>query len=146
MTKTLKSLALALIPITLGVTIGCCVPVSRHSDDKPNSAPPATNDDVQKEMWRIWSLTNKNYRFSPTGIEADKQNDLVKSHIKSMQDDGSITNVINLLVTNGTFCQIRGHQWEGGCGMDGCLVIHNNPMRHCPVCGTIESREIGPWR
>ena len=71
--------------------------------------------------------------------------ELARSHIKIMQDDGSITNVINLLISEGIFCQVRGHKWEAGCGVSGCLVIHDGPMRHCVVCGKTETREMKPW-
>ena len=79
-------------------------------------------------------------------LAAVSMDELAKSHVKSMRDDGSITNVINLLVTNGTFCQVREHKWESGCGISGCLVIHRGPIRHCPVCRKVQSQEIGPWR
>lgn len=79
-------------------------------------------------------------------LAAVNMEELAKSHIKSMRDDGSITNVVNTLITDGTVCQVRGHKWEFGCGMVGCLVNHGGPMRHCSVCGTTQTQEIGPWR
>lgn len=60
--------------------------------------------------------------------------------------DQAKTNLIAALVASGTFCQVRGHAWEGGCGVAGCLVVHNGPMRHCPICGKVETQQIGPWK
>ena len=66
-----------------------------------------------------------------------------KIHIKSMQEDGSINDVVDLLISDGVVCQIRNHIWENGCGIGGCLVIHGQPQRHCVICGKIKSRAIG---
>ena len=69
--------------------------------------------------------------------------DVAKSHIEEMRSDGSITNVVNMLIENGTVCNVRGHKWEAGCGTFGCLVIHTVPMRHCIVCGLVEGNRCG---
>lgn len=59
----------------------------------------------------------------------------------------TITNYISKSVEDGTFCSVRGHTWESGCGMIGCLVIHGDePMRHCRLCKKTETRELGPWK
>jgi hypothetical protein len=71
-----------------------------------------------------------------------------QSHIKAMREDGSLTNVVNALVADGTFCQVRGHKLELGCGVMGCLVNHPDVlrMRHCPMCGSVQTQEAGPWK
>jgi len=67
--------------------------------------------------------------------------------IKRCRDEGTLTNLVNALVADGSFCQVRGgHKWEFGCGVTGCLVIHAGPMRHCAVCGATETQEVGPWK
>lgn len=83
-----------------------------------------------------------------TLLAAVSLDDLAKSHIKAMRNDGSITNVVNTLIADGTVCQVRGHRWEFGCGMSGCLVNHGGPMRHCPFCSTTQPMEVEPsnWK
>jgi len=63
-----------------------------------------------------------------------------QSHIALMRADGSLTNVVNSLVADGTVCAIRGqHIWAAGCYMSGCLVYHGDgPMRHCELCHKLE--------
>lgn len=51
MTKTLKSLALALIPITLGVTIGCCV---HYKESATINFNPTSKADTNRDI-RVWS-------------------------------------------------------------------------------------------
>lgn len=67
-------------------------------------------------------------------------------HIEAMQEDGSLSAVIDTLVCRGLICSARGHIWAGGCGKPGCLVFHPNPMRHCLLCGKVEMRSLGPWQ
>lgn len=38
------------------------------------------------------------------------------------------------------------HHWQPGCGVDGCLVIHHGPMRHCGVCGRVQEQQPGEWK
>ena len=66
--------------------------------------------------------------------------------IKRCREAGTLTNLVNELVEKGTFCEVRGHRWEPGCGMMGCLVIHLNQTRHCAVCGLVQTQEVGPWK
>lgn len=79
-----------------------------------------------------------------TLLAAVSLDETAKAHIKAMHDDGSITNVVNTLIADGTVCQVRGHQWEFGCGMVGCLVNHSGPMRHCSFCSTTQPMEVEP--
>lgn len=72
--------------------------------------------------------------------------ELAANHIKAMRDDGSVTNVIEKLVSDGTFCEVRGHQWVLGCGQIGCLVYHSGPTRHCSVCSSVQAQQLGPWK
>lgn len=67
-------------------------------------------------------------------------------HIEAMQEDGSLSAVIDTLVCRGLICSVRGHIWEEGCGKPGCLVFHPNPTRHCLLCGKVETRSLGPWQ
>ena len=53
---------------------------------------------------------------------------------------------IKVLVTSGQVCRVRGHVWQDGCGMLGCLVMHYGPRRHCPLCGKVETQQIGEWK
>jgi len=60
--------------------------------------------------------------------------------------DEAKSNLVVALVASRLLCDLRGHAWEVGCGVSGCLVIHYEPMRHCIICGKVESQQIGPWR
>lgn len=43
-------------------------------------------------------------------------------------------------------CSLRGHRWKPGCAMEGCLVMHSGPIRHCVVCEKTETQEVGEWK
>lgn len=79
-------------------------------------------------------------------VLASTPDELAKKHIQEMTDDGSLTNVVNELVSSGTFCKVRGHKWELGCGVPGCLVMHYGEMRHCVICGAVQQRLPGDWK
>lgn len=76
---------------------------------------------------------------------ASAATDKTAEHIAAMKADGSLTNVVQTLVRDGTICAIRGHVWEGGCGNPGCLVLHQNPIRHCTICRAVQSQKVGAW-
>ena len=95
---------------------------------------------------KLWTATALAVACSAVLAAALNLDELAKAHVKAMRDDGSITNVVNLIVSDGTFCQVRGHKWEFGCGVNGCLVNHYAPMRHCAVCGSTQTQKVGPWQ
>lgn len=72
--------------------------------------------------------------------------DLAKSHIQTMQADGSITNVLNLLITEGTFCQVRGHTW----GQHFHLTLEYSPgkagCRECSICKLHQTQYVTDWK
>lgn len=72
--------------------------------------------------------------------------DLAKSHIKAMRDDGSITNVVNMLFDDGTVCQVRGHRW--GNHMHVTLEYAPNlaGCRECVICKLHQSLYTTEWR
>lgn len=72
--------------------------------------------------------------------------DIVGDIIDLLIDGGLMTNAANRLIKEGHICASLGHKWEPGCGMVGCLVMHQNSQRHCSVCGKVESQEVRPWR
>ena len=57
-----------------------------------------------------------------------------------------ITNAVKDLIASGDVCAVIGHKWQSGCGMAGCLVLHSGNMRHCLICGKVETQEIGDWK
>lgn len=73
--------------------------------------------------------------------------DLAASHIRTMQADGTIKKVVNTMLADGTLCQlIGGHKWRLGCNKEGCLVVHQDQMRHCVICEKAETQQLAPWR
>jgi len=79
-------------------------------------------------------------------LAAVNMDDLAKSHIKAMQADGSITNVLIMLITNGIFCQVRGHTW--GEHMHVTLEYSPNRIgcRQCKACGEHQSQYATEWK
>lgn len=79
-------------------------------------------------------------------LAAVNMDDLAKSHIKAMQDDGSITNVLNMVITNGTFCQVRGHSW----GQHMHVTLEYSPSRigcrECKICGLHQEQYATEWK
>jgi len=80
-----------------------------------------------------------NYAISHTVLSMDGAVDQLRSQ-------GDITNLVKKLVAAGDVCAVIGHKWEYGCGMPGCLVIHNDPIRHCVVCGATQTQKVGEWK
>lgn len=57
-----------------------------------------------------------------------------------------LTNTVNQLVKDGHVCAVIGHRWMGGCGKEGCLVMHYGNMRYCTICGKTQTQEPGVWK
>jgi hypothetical protein len=66
--------------------------------------------------------------------------------VKQLREQGDMTNLVKKLVESGDVCAVIGHKWEYGCGMPGCLVIHNDPIRHCAVCGATQTQKVSEWK
>jgi hypothetical protein len=66
--------------------------------------------------------------------------------VNQLREQGDMTNLVKKLVESGDVCAVIGHKWEYGCGVPGCLVIHNGPMRHCVVCGKTQTQEVSEWK
>lgn len=76
--------------------------------------------------------------------------------IELAKANGSLTNLVNLLVTSGEFCRVRGHVWsyvttdikaEGGFVPAVYSIPSLEPTQHrqCSVCGTNQYRSMPPW-
>lgn len=63
-------------------------------------------------------------------------------------DKVSLTNTVNDLAKAGLLCEVIGHRWEHGCGVEasgfGCLVNHG-PARHCSVCNKEQYKKPEEW-
>jgi len=66
--------------------------------------------------------------------------------IDEMKREQVLSNVVNKLVAEGTFCQIRGHHWELGNGAGWVFNPAGEPMRHCTTCSAIQTQTIGDWK
>lgn len=64
-------------------------------------------------------------------------------------DKVSLTNTVNDLAKSGLLCEVLGHKWDSGCGIEargyGCLVNHG-PARHCSMCGKEQYLEPEVWK
>lgn len=63
-------------------------------------------------------------------------------------DKVSLTNTVNEIAKAGLLCEVLGHRWEHGCGIEargfGCLVNHG-PARHCSVCNKEQYKKPEEW-
>jgi hypothetical protein len=41
------------------------------------------------------------------------------------------------MVKAGDVCAIIGHRWAFGCGKEGCVAMHPEPLYHCVICGVV---------
>lgn len=72
-----------------------------------------------------------------------------QNHIDRLREAGMLTNVINQLVADGSFCHVRGHKWEFGAGLGAVTLLYESnpkPSRNCAVCGLVQTQEVGPWK
>ena len=88
-----------------------------------------------------WITTNTNVLLFPVG-----QTGLTNYLTLTFKTNWITDAEIKVLVTSGQVCRVRGHAWDDGCGVFGCLVIHYDPMRYCRLCGKVETRQIGEWK
>lgn len=69
-----------------------------------------------------------------------------RDHIKEMESDGSLTNVINALVSSGKLCAVRGHSW----GEHGHFTLEYDPgrigCRECKNCGLHQTQRATDWK
>lgn len=79
-------------------------------------------------------------------LASTSPDDIAKAHIKAMQNDGSITNAVNLLVKDGLFCSVRGHAW----GMHVHQTLEYVPdriaCRECKACGLHQAQYVSEWK
>jgi len=88
--------------------------------------------------------------FAMIGLTAmllgSSQNDEAKRHIAKMRADGSITNVIAILIADGTFCQVSGHVW----GQHSHNTLEYSPSRvncrQCAACGLHQEQHVTSWK
>jgi len=85
--------------------------------------------------------------FALNALVADQtREEKVKEHIKAMQADGSITNVINLLIVDGTFCAIHGHSWGPHIHRTAEYSPNRIGCRECKVCRLHQELYESDWR
>jgi len=93
-------------------------------------------------------ITNKLFLFpySATNAVISRAVLSVDGVVKQLREQGDMAKLVKALVESGDVCAVIGHKWEYGCGVPGCLVIHNNPVRHCVVCGKTQTQEVSEWK
>ena len=66
-------------------------------------------------------------------------------YIELARITGETTNLVNLLVSSGEFCRIRGHVW--GPAPHLTLEYYSEPreFRRCVICGKEETRSMPAW-
>jgi hypothetical protein len=86
------------------------------------------------------------------GMAASKMNNRwawawnIDNVIKDIRKEGSMPDLVKKLVKAGDVCEVIGHKWKDGCGAEGCLVFHTAPVRHCVICGKIQTKEVSEWK
>jgi len=98
---------------------------------------------------RLW-LTSTNVcvwqTYATNGFIESKGTTTAQGLLDVANRTGKTPELVELLVKSGEVCKARGHTWQFGCGMDGCLVMHPGEMRHCGVCGKTETKEPSNWK
>lgn len=69
-----------------------------------------------------------------------------KSHIAAMRKDGSLTNVVNALVADGTFCAIRQHSFQSHLHVTLEYVSNKAGCRECSMCGLHQTMYLSDWK
>jgi hypothetical protein len=70
----------------------------------------------------------------------------IDNTIKDIRREGSMPDLVEKLVKAGDVCEVIGHKWEDGCGMEGCFNFHTVPERYCVICGKIQTKEVSEWK
>lgn len=71
---------------------------------------------------------------------------LAAKHVKEMREDGSITNVVNLLISSGEFCRVHGHAWGPHLHVTLEYMPDRISCRECKVCGLHQSQYVTDWK
>ena len=101
---------------------------------------------VNREDGVIYVTNALIVNFQTVGTNCISTEPIAKQHIQTMRDDGSLTNVVKLLVESGEFCQIHGHAW-GSHTVTTLLYRPDNPQsRECKICGKVQERTQTEWK
>jgi len=120
--------------------------VYSNSNDGWNG--PVAVSEISDFEGRILRTISMNYQPFNTNAVMPITNSVIIGNLTVTNSLRINTNAINRLMEDGTICFVRGnHDWQSGCGVFGCLVIHGDtPMRHCLICKKTETRDLGPWK
>lgn len=70
---------------------------------------------------------------------------LPELHINGMKDDGSFTNVVQLLIESGEICKVRGHAWTPHMHLTLEYAPNRVSCRECSLCRAHQS-QIAEWK
>lgn len=107
----------------------------------------STNQDWTRFQRTYANSTNSIYWITNNfETEWKSASSVKRDRVKEMELDGSLTNVINLLITSGKFCAIRGHAW----GTHMHVTLEYEPgrigCRQCQICGLHQSQHTTDWK
>jgi hypothetical protein len=70
------------------------------------------------------------------------EQEMTDFYINRMESDNALTNVINLLVSSGKFCEIKGHAWIQKFSLTADLDPNRSETRQCTICGKWQSKRV----
>lgn len=91
-------------------------------------------------------ITNKLVLYYATNGCVSRSVVSVDGVVEQLREQGDMANLVKTLIQSGEVCAVIGHKWEYGCGMPGCLAIHNDPIRHCTICGATQTQKVSEWK
>lgn len=85
------------------------------------------------------------------GVTLNAGQEKAAEHVAAMKADGTVTNVVRQLASDGSICAVVGHAWRDGRPGegDGVYFADYHPgtsYRTCRICGGCESQSITDWR
>lgn len=103
----------------------------------------------QSVLTNIYTTNSVYWTTNNSEAEWKKWKEIAESnrdYIKEMELSGSLTNTINLLVTSGKLCAVRGHVW----GEHMHVTLEYEPgrigCRECKLCGLHQSKHATDWK
>lgn len=102
----------------------------------------------------VGTLFAKDYQLNNGDIIGDEDvmwtvpaiGSCAEAFIDRMRETACLKEVVEKMLEDKIICEVEGHRWELGCGLDGCATIHEGPTRHCVICGEMQSRSLGDWK
>ena len=109
---------------------------------------PVTNNSQMESSW-----TNGLFVATNWAVHRASPEQRADMYVSSIRVDGSLSNVVNLLVSQGEVCKVKGHFWRDGRPGEneyghGIFADYHPGVsyRTCRLCGACQSKTEGEWK